>query len=138
MLLPLSLRDLCKSFSVTHRKTYFPFKISDINYRSAVFPDISLYDNIDLETYNTISKSFKKPYWDFKEEALEYCNLDCVALSEVIDAFNTVSFNDFSMNIHKSLTLHSYALKIFTSNFLKEKTLHKLSGEVEDNIRKSF
>lgn len=36
LLLPLNLRELCNSFSITNKKTYFPFKISDINYRSTV------------------------------------------------------------------------------------------------------
>ena len=138
LLLNFSLRELCKAFGVTDPKTYFPFNITDINYESETFPGFNLYTNIDRKTYDTLQRNFTKPYWNFKEEALEYCRLDCLALYQVIDKFNSIAFEQYELNPHKCLTISSYAAKIYASKFLQDDTLYQITGKAEEEMREAF
>lgn len=76
--------------------------------------------------------------WSFKAEATKYCELDCQCLHEIITKFNELIFNEFSLNIHKTLTLPALAMKIFKTNYLPDNTIYQLSAEVDQNIRKSY
>lgn len=48
LMLPMSLRALCKAFKVESVKTHFPFLLSDINYVGK-FPDYDLWTDIKVE-----------------------------------------------------------------------------------------
>ena len=76
--------------------------------------------------------------WNFKEEALKYCMLDCKCLHEIIVKFNELIFSNFSVNIHKSLTLPSLAMRIYKSQFMPKNTIFQLSRGVESDIRQSY
>jgi len=40
-----------------------------------------------------------------KDESIKYCNQDCINLYQVIENFNILIFNKYSLNIHKFPTL---------------------------------
>jgi len=116
LMLPSSLRKLCKSFNVETVKTIFPFKLDDINYKGPV-PDIKFFDNISPEEYKEYRFTYKK-IWDFKEEAIKYCSIDCIALYQILNKFNQLIFDQFKINIVKYPTLSSLAFAIFRTHFL--------------------
>nr|YP_010146942.1 hypothetical protein K4014_mgp25 [Cyclocybe aegerita]QQP21451.1 hypothetical protein [Cyclocybe aegerita] len=137
LLLPASLRKLCKSFNNETQKDIFPYLFSDINYVGEV-PEYRYYNNISLEDYNKYKELYNNKIWNFKEEAIKYCNLDCISLFEIISKFNTLIFNKFSLNINNYSTLPSLSFAIFKSRYLKDNTIHMLSGQIAKDIRKSY
>jgi len=157
LLLPSSLRKLGYSFNIEINKSIFPFKLQDINYKGFV-PDYNLFDGISLLEYNNYKDQYKDKIWDFREEAIKYCSIDCISLYEILDKFNQLIFNHFKINIVKYPTLSSLAFAIFRTHFLVKdedipknvydekgnvikpiySKIHMLSGKIADNIRLSY
>ena len=79
LLLPNSLRSLCKSFSVPTAKGHFPFLLTDINYNGE-FPSFYLFNKITQTEYDLIRKEHGNSTWSFMSEAIKYCHIDCKAL----------------------------------------------------------
>ena len=80
--------------------------------------------------------------WNFKDEAIKYCKLDCKCLHEIMTKFNELIFNEFSINVHNVLTLPALAMKIFKTKFMPRagglNTIYQLHGIIERNIRQSY
>lgn len=53
LLLPLPLRILCTAFNVSTPKTYFPFLLTDINYKGT-FPSYDLFNNLTHTEYDIL------------------------------------------------------------------------------------
>ena len=85
LFLPFSLRVLCTAFKLKTPKTHFPFKFRGLNYTGNV-PDIEFWPDITIKEYHKICSKFidSGKEWNFKEEALKYCKLDCKTLFEII------------------------------------------------------
>ena len=73
-----------------------------------------------------------------KNEAIKYCNLDCISLYQVIYKFNNMIFDLFSKNVHHYPTLPSLAFAIFRSNFMPEENIPQLSGKIAKDIRQGY
>jgi hypothetical protein len=112
LLLSMSLRRLCKSFKVEHEKGYFPFTVTNINYKGNI-PDFEYWTDLSLAEYKDLSLKYKNKDWSFKNEAIKYCKLDCKCLYDVLVKFNDLIFKEFNVNIHSSLTLPSLTMRIF-------------------------
>lgn len=137
LLLPTSLRNLCKTFKVTNVKGVFPFLLNDINYFGE-FPKFEYFKDLELSKYLELNKEFSNKSWNFKNEAIKYCNLDCVSLYEVLTKFNQLMFSEFNINIHECLTAPSLSMRIFKSIYMKNDSIYQLHGGVEQNIRCSY
>jgi hypothetical protein len=137
LLLPQSLRKLCLAFDVVVHKGYFPFKLTNFYY-TGVFPQFDLWSGITKAVYNTLKLEHKNKLWNFKLEAVKYCQLDCQSLHEVLTKFNELIFKEFSIDIDKCLTLPSLAMRIYKSHFMPKDSIYQLGGEVEQNIRQSY
>lgn len=141
LLLPNSLRKLCKAFNILMPKGHFPFLLNDILYKG-IFPAFKYWTGISLEQYLELSKEFVGVQWSFKDEAIKYCNLDCKCLHEILTMFNQLIFSNFSLNIHSCLTLPSLAMKIYKSNFMPNLPegvkIHQVSGQIEKDIRHAY
>jgi DNA polymerase type B, organellar and viral len=132
LLLPLSLRKLCRAFNVSMTKGYFPFELSDIFYVGPK-PSYQLWGNIPLNEYENLPE-----IWNFQEEAIKYCKLDCLCLHEILVKFNELIFKEFKINIHKTLTLPSLAMKIYKSLYMPNDTIFQINGPIEKEIRHSY
>jgi hypothetical protein len=137
LMLPSSLKELCKSFEVEDPKGIFPFKLNDIAYQGDV-PDYNLFNNLDPLKYNEYLNSFRYKIWNFREEAIKYCELDCISLFQVLSKFNELIFNKFGLNVTNYPTLPSLAMNLFLSKYLKKDTIHMLTGEVSRDIRMGY
>ena len=84
------------------------------------------------------TNSFKGTHWNFKTEAIKYCELDCISLFQILSKFNQLIFNQFNINIGKYPTLPSLSFAIFRSHYNKEEKMHMLSGQVYNDIKKSY
>jgi hypothetical protein len=139
LILLASLWKLCKSFNVENSKSIFPhFFVSENNldYEGKV-PEFKYFKGINISDYNNYRKSFKNN-WNLKNEAIKYCNLDCISLHQVITRFSNMIFDLFARNVHHYPTLPSLAFAIFRSNFMTEENIPQLTGKIADDIRQSY
>jgi len=137
LLLPSSLKKLCKSFSVENPKGTFPVKFYELDYKGYV-PDFKYFNDLSLEDYIVYKISYLNKIWDFKQEAEKYCELDCISLFQILSKFNQLIFNKFSLNFNNYPTLPSLSFAIFRSHYLKDDQIHMLSGKISENIRTSY
>jgi len=137
LLLPVSLRKLALTYKTTENKGIFPFNLNNIFY-SGSFPKFEYFSKINVSEYLNISGSFSNKIWNFKDESIKYCKLDCLILYEILIKYNELVFNEFKVNIHKVLTLPALAMKIFKTFFMLDNTIYQLHGIIEQNIRKSY
>ena len=137
LLLPSSLRKLGKSFNIESLKGIFPYALSDINYSGKV-PEFKYFSNITIEKYNKYRDSFTNETWNFRNEAVKYCELDCISLFQILSKFNTLIFNRFKLNINKYPTLPSLSFAIFRSQYLKKDSIHMMSGDIANYIRQGY
>lgn len=139
LLLPSSLRSLSNSFNVETKKSIFPFKFgaaANVRYNGMV-PDFRFFD-CSLEEYNTYSASFDGKIWNFIDEAEKYCNIDCISLYEILTKFNQMIFDKFKLNINNYPTLPSLSFGIFRTHYLKDDSIHMISGNIDKDIRESY
>jgi len=139
LLLLNSLSKLSKSFNIENPKSLFPIFFvneNNLDYIGEV-PDFIYFKNIKLAEYNKYKASFNKN-WGLKNEAIKYCNLDCISLYQILFKFNDMIFGLFSKNIHHYPTLPSLAFAIFRSNFMKEENIPQLSGKIANDIRSGY
>jgi len=137
LLLPSSLKKLGKSFNIKSLKGIFPYSLSDINYNGIV-PDFKYFNNITIDDYNKYKDSFINKTWNFKKEAVKYCQLDCISLYEILIKFNKLIFDSFKLNINKYPTLPSLSFAIFRSQYLKKDSIHMLTGDIANYIRQGY
>lgn len=140
LLLPASLRKLGDSFNVLNKKSIFPYLLSDIFYKGKV-PSIDMFTNINKDEYKRYKLSFSGKVWNFKEEAIKYCIIDCISLYEIITKFNRLIFNKFNLNM-KYPTVSSLAFGIWKTHYMKDNTnelgIHKLTGQTANEIRNGY
>ena len=130
LLLPFALRKLALIFNTSENKGIFPFNLSNIFY-SGIFPRFEYFININIATYLKISQEFNNKTWNFKDEAIKYCKLDCLILFEILIKFNELVFNEFKININKVLTLPALSMKIFKTLFMENNTIYQIHSKVE-------
>lgn len=136
-LLPNSLKKLCKSFSVKDSKGVFPYLLDNINYQG-VTPDIKYFGGISLIEYNNYKDSYINKTWNFKQEAIKYCILDCISLHQILVKFNILIFDKFKLNIINFPTLPSLAFAIFRSKYLKILNIYQLPFKIDKDIRQGY
>jgi hypothetical protein len=143
LMLPSSLSKLTKQFNVSN-KTIFPYnfindkfnKNINLNYIGKV-PGIKYFINLTQDQYNEYKYNFLNN-WSLKNETINYCSQDCISLYQVIYKFNSLIFNQYSVNIHKYPTLPSLAFAIYRANYLMEYPIPLLSGQIFNDISKSY
>src|SRR4029077_15478276 len=112
LMLPSSLRNLCKSFDIENHKGIFPFKLNDIKYNGEI-PDFDKFEGINLLDYENYKVEFKDKIWNFRDEAIKYCRLDCKSLFQILTKFNKLIFDKFKLNIVKYPTKPSLSFNLF-------------------------
>ena len=137
LLLPLSLRKLCKAFNVVTSKGFFPFLMNTINYIGEL-PQFKYWKGVSDLEYNGLLSDYTNKLWSFKDEAIKYCKLDCKCLYDVLTKFNILIFKEFKVNMTKSLTLPALAMRIFKTHFMPKDSIYQILGSVEQDIRNSY
>lgn len=137
LLLPNSLRDLADSLKV-ESKSFFPFDFVndpnvDLNYVGPI-PEYSLWKDITKYEFEQLQQE----NWSLKNETIKYCQQDCITLHQILVEFNNLVYDRWSLNISKFPTISSLALGIYKSNYMKENTVPKITGQMAIDIRKAF
>jgi hypothetical protein len=146
LLLPSSLKKLAINFNV-EQKDLFPHLFVDkqeidLNYVGKV-PSIDNFYKINEEEYSNYIKQYNSDQWDLKKEVIKYCEQDCKSLYQVIETFQNIIYQEFSIDILKYPTLPSLAFAIYRSNFLKtdNKNISRIpliSGNIYNFIKQSY
>jgi hypothetical protein len=142
LMLPSSLSKLAIQFKVDN-KTIFPYnfvndkfnKKINLNYIDNV-PDFKYFNNITLDQYIEYKLNYK--IWNLKDETIKYCLQDCISLYQIIEKFNTLIFNKYSMNIHNFPTLPSLAFGIYRTHYLKDYKIPLITGQIFNDIKLSY
>jgi hypothetical protein len=141
LLLPISLRKLCTAFNVDTPKTYFPMLLNDTCYED-YFPPLKYWGgDLTLDQWESLRIKHEVYFgelWSFKEESIKYCIIDCKCLHEIIVKFNELVFKEFKINIHKTLTAPSLAMKIYKALYMPKNSIYQILGDVEKDIRQSY
>lgn len=137
LMLPLSLRNLCNSFKVEASKGHFPYLLKDLNYKGQ-FPEYKFFTSLSLTEYLNLKNQYINKIWCFKDEAIKYCELDCVALHQIISKFSVLIFNNFKVDPIKVLTLPALAMRIWKTSFMPKDSIYQLHDLPEYNIRQSY
>ena len=137
LLLLNSLDKLCKSFSVENPKSIFPHLFVNENNLDYIGEVPHLEYFIDFPKNNKYQTNFNSN-WNLKEEAIKYCNLDCISLYQIWYKFNDMIFELFGKNIHHYPTLPSLAMGIFRSNFMKKENIPQLAGKIAKDTRSGY
>ena len=76
-------------------KDLFPVLFNDISYNGEV-PDMKYFVNINQIDYANYIDKFIGKDWNFKDEAIKYCLIDCISLYEILFKFNQLIYNKFN------------------------------------------
>ena len=140
LLLNSSLSKLSKAFNGINIKGIFPYDFvneNNLNYIGNV-PDIKYFSNITEDQYKDLT-SMTDNNWNLKNEAIKYCEIECISLFQVLETFGKLIFDLFQINITKISTLPSLVFKIFRVHFLsKSVKLPVLSGKIYDSISQAI
>jgi hypothetical protein len=147
LVLPHSLRKLCKNFDVKTPKIDFPIDFLNLpnfnfDYKGIV-PDYKLFKGsytkeFTLDVYAEYIKKYLDKDWVLKRELIHYCEVDTIALHQVIAVFSKNIFDLFKVDITRRPTLPSIAFKIFRSNFLKDANIPKILLKIYKDISLSY
>jgi hypothetical protein len=138
LMLPNYLRKLAKAFNV-ESKGYFPYlfvndPLINLNYEGLI-PAFKYYKDLTLDDY---SSYVTNNIWSLRNETIKYCEQDCKTLWQIIEKFNDLIYNKYSLNIHKFPTLPSLAFGIFRGHYLIEDTIPLINGQMYSEIRKAY
>lgn len=137
-ILTASLRNLAKAFGVDTKKSIFPYSFvnkDNLDYIGPI-PDFKYFDGISSLDYNCYIENYN--IWNLREEAIKYCEMDCISLYQVIIKFSNLIFERFNINIHNYPTLSSLAFAIFRTHFLRKDEVPQLFGQISSEIRQGY
>lgn len=58
--------------------------------------------------------------WNLKDEAINYCNIDCISLYEILIKFNEMFYQKFKINVNEHPTLPGLAFRLYRTKYLKD------------------
>lgn len=113
----VNLRKLAKVFGVDTQKGFFPYSFVNENNLDYIgpIPDIKYFDGISSLDYNCYIENYN--IWNLRDEAIKYCEMDCISLYQVLIKFSNMIFDIFRINIHNYPTLSAIAFAIFRTHF---------------------
>lgn len=127
-LLPLSLENLIESLKIETKKLQFPYKFvnkDNLNYIGSIptydfYDDSGVYDKEKHKKYIELAKEYENKPWDLKIETLKYLHNDVEALYQILLKYSKEFYDLESLNITKSISISSLALKTFLANYYDE------------------
>lgn len=110
-----------------------------MNYKGAVPSIIYFPKGTTEDEYKKYCDNYKNSCWDFKNELLAYCEMDCIALHSVLCVFVEQIFKLTNIDITKLSTVPSVALKDYRANYLKDDTIINISDKnIHNEIRSAY
>ena len=133
MLLTQSLLKLSKTFNCTEIKGIEPVLIDSYELSS----QYKIYANTDTNHYNKdVKLTLSFEHW--KKLLIEYCELDCIVLHQILTQFKYLVYDKWQINIEDYPTISSLAFAIYRQHYLQDNTVPITTGEVFDFIKQSY
>jgi hypothetical protein len=147
LLLPASLDSLSKSFNIKNKKSIFPFNF--VNEKDFSFdyignvPEYKYFPNaftekFTLSDYNTYCEPYNNKKWKFVKELSYYCEIDTIALHQILVTFAKEIFILFSIDVTKYPTLPSVAFAIYRSNFMPKNKIPMILSKLHYILKESY
>lgn len=139
-LLPNNLRDLAKSFEVETQKGNFPYDFVNENNLDYIgsLPHYEYYIFNKDYSFNNYLKELINSKWCLRSEIFKYLENDLKSLYKILNSFNKMVHDEFSLNIINKISILSLALNIFTSNFMKHNNIKVIKGKDHKDIRNAY
>ncbi len=145
LLFQSSLRNLSKSFKVETPKTYFPFNFMNqqegekfFDYKGKV-PSIKFFPkNLSEKEYELYCSKYPNNFWNFNSELLKYCEIDTIALHQILYKFYIEIYNLFGVDITKYPTLASLTFAIYRANFMQGANIPIILGKLHKTLKQSY
>lgn len=146
--LPASLEQLPAMFGLDTgllRKGVFPYKFNtpeNQNYIGPI-PDRSYFEPDKMpykkrEKFEEWYSSRANAVYDFKHELIEYCRSDVLILARAIEAYMRVQMRSVPLNPFSCTTIASYAMTMFRTYHMPEKSIGQLSFTEYERISKAM
>lgn len=130
-----SLLSLALNFNSSIIKKNFPHNYVTrlrLNY-IGIKPDMSYYENISLEEYNSIPDN-----WNLREELLKYLTNDLSSLQDIMVKFAEDIYKLEGLNITNIATTSSLAFKALFKNYVKPNLFYKVKAGPHNDMRRGF
>jgi len=138
-LLLSSLRNLAFAFNCEVQKDIFPFNfLKDLEYIDPVPPKEYFPVEVRDLDYKRYASRFVDDIWNLREEAIKYCEADCISLHQVLTKFSGTIWDMYKKNITSYPTISSLTFAIFRTHFLEENSIPILNGQVFRDIKESY
>ena len=147
LILPNSLESLSVSFNIETPKIRYPLKFLNkdsfsLNYVGAV-PEYKYFykaftKDFTMEDYKNYCNTFKSNKWNLKKELIKYCEIDTIALHQVITKFRMKIYNLFEVDITKYPTISSLTFGIYRTVFMKEYRIPRILSKLHYIIKESY
>lgn len=147
LLLPSSLKDLSKSFNIQHKKSIFPLLFLNeehvsLDYIGTVpeykyFPG-SYTDKFIMNEYNEYCRLYKNKEWNLKKELISYCEIDTIALYEIVVKFRSKIYSMFKLDITKYTTIPSFAFANYRTNYMPADTIPRILGKIHYTLKQAL
>ena len=133
----MPLDKVFKAYDIDYVKGQFPHTwvtANNLNYIGTV-PSRSYYpESLTDAEYNNLSSP-----WNFRAELDKYLEADVNGLYEAISLVHKKCFDRYHLNMTDFLTLPSFAMAIFSSNYYDEgHEIKVIKGVVESEIRSAY
>lgn len=144
LLLTSSLKNLSKSFNIEHKKSIFPLLFLNEEHVSldyiGVVPEYKYFpgsytDKFKMDEYNEYCKLYINKEWNLKKELISYCEIDTIALHEIIVKFRCYIYSMFKLDITKYTTIPSLAFALYRTIFMPEKTIPRITGKLHYTLK---
>jgi len=76
--------------------------------------------------------------WNLREEAIKYCETDCISLYEIVMKFNELFFDRFNININDHPTLPGLAFRLFRTRYLNDTKIPMIYGDNYKQLKHSY
>nr|CAA36327.1 DNA polymerase [Neurospora intermedia] len=147
LILPDSLDKLSNFFNNKVKKLFFPHSFLDdntipINYVGKC-PDYKYFpkaytEDFTIEQYQEYANKFKNNNWDLKKELIKYCEIDTIALYQVLVSFQRKIYEKFMIDCTKYPTIPSLAFAIFRKKYLVEDMIPNIKSKLHNIIKLSY
>jgi hypothetical protein len=145
-----SLSATGETFNLKEQKGSFPYSFYTINTIDYVgdIPDIKYFERAKLKSekqiefdlwYNTwIDLNKNGVLYDIKKECEKYCMMDVDILCTCLEKYRDSCIELNQLDPLVSITIASYAMRVYRTSHLPPKTIGMLDREMYDFVDKSF
>lgn len=135
-----------KTFGLTEmKKGYFPymFNIAENQNYIGKIPDRKYFnpENMSSDKFYDFNKWYETQLdvvYDFKKELFEYCESDVDILKRSLEIYIDDAIKVNEIHPLKCSTIASYCLRVFRTNYMKEKEIAVLTKEEYDFCKRGF